>query len=150
MNPTSDTGWWIANLVFGATDPNGTGPDSRLPSIQQVMVSVRCEHWREAFWKARRVGLDRERTESIPIDVGGIEAIREVRWQFVGITSLAPMPSEMTDSTILSSVSLSGRWLSLRDLWELCVEDYSLEKQIGEPRSAPWYRALDDPDAAGF
>jgi hypothetical protein len=58
MNPTSDTGWWIANLVFGATEPNGTDPDSALLAVQHVMVSVRCEHWREAFWKARRAGLE--------------------------------------------------------------------------------------------
>ena len=139
----------IANLVFGATTPNEGSPDSRLPAVQQVMVSVRCTHWREAFWKARRAGLDRETSESITVEVNGAEVVREVRWQFVGISNLAPMGSEMTDGAILSSLTLSNRWLSLRPLFEMCVEDYALEKQVTETRSGR-YRGLDDSDAAGF
>jgi hypothetical protein len=150
MISTSETGWWIANLIFAGIRLGETPPDSKILAVRQVTVTVRCEHWREAFWKARRTGLDSEREDAIAIKTDMGESTRDGRWQFVGITSLAPLPSVLQDSTVLSSIQVSGRWLSLRNLSDCCIEDYYLEEQLDESGSGRSDRPLNDSDAAGF
>ncbi|MBX3739597.1 MAG: hypothetical protein KF712_01295 [Akkermansiaceae bacterium] len=150
MNAISETGWWIGNLLFAGLGLEESGPDSRVLAVRQMMVTVRCEHWREAFWKARRVGLDGERKEAITIETDMGESIRDGRWQFVGITSLAPLPSIMEDAAALASIQVSRIWLSLRDLRECCIEDYYLEQQVDEARSGHWHRTISDSKKAGF
>ena len=73
MIANSESGWWVVNLVYESKIDT---PDYEC-EIQElrVAVAVRCEHWREAFWKARRLGIDIE------------ESRDEVKW--IGIYSLS-------------------------------------------------------------
>jgi hypothetical protein len=150
MNPNSETGWWIANLLFGAQSPGSHGPDDRLLSVKQVMVSVRCEHWREAFWKARRMGFDLAGPETISRDVDGVPTSCEAIWQFVGITNLVALPDGLADHSVIGDTKSPRNWLSLRQLSECILEDYLLEREMGEKRSGDWYRTMDPSDSTGI
>ena len=133
MNPNSESGWWIANLLFGAQSPGSHGPDDRLLSVKQVMVSVHCEHWREAFWKARRMGFDLAGPETISRDVDGIPTVCKAIWQFVGITNLAALPDGLADLSVIGRTPSFRNWLSLRQLGELCLVDHALARGMDGP-----------------
>jgi hypothetical protein len=147
MKPNSDSGWWIVVILMAFFEKKeGSGREPEL--ISRMSVSTRCEHWREAYLKARRIGLENEREEKIKI---GPYKDREAsgKWHYAGIFSLTPFPKEPIDTAIIGEVQLTPS--HNKTVFGLCPEDYSIESCFEEDRiKEGWSRPLKDSDKAGF
>jgi hypothetical protein len=139
MRPTSETGWWIVTYTIVLLSPSEDPPRSIPTQVLRKQVMVRCEHWREAFIKARRIGIDDELSH---VDRG--------RWQYMGINELIPMPEKNEDGLFLGEIDLTEKKKPLQDLFRDCTEDYSFDPNFDEERGGKHYRGAFDPDKAGF
>ncbi|MDH4444140.1 MAG: hypothetical protein QE267_03315 [Akkermansiaceae bacterium] len=139
MKPTSETGWWIVTYTIVLIRPSEDPPRSIPNQVLRKQVMVRCEHWREAFMKARRIGIDDELAD---VDKG--------RWQYMGINDLIPLPEKNEDGLFLGEIDLTEREKPLEDVFRDCTEDYYFEPNFDEERGGQHYRAILDPDKAGF
>lgn len=139
MKPTSKTGWWIVTYLVALLRPSEDPVLSIPDQVLRKQVMVRCEHWREAFNKARRIGIAEER----PADNGG-------RWQFIGIHDLVPIPANFVDGIVLDALDLTNLCWTLEELDRRCIGDGSLEFGFDEIRGGQYYRAILDTESAGF
>lgn len=139
MNPTSETGWWIVTYTIALVGPSEDPPREPPIRVHRKQVMVRCEHWREAFVKARRIGIEEERAES-----------ERCRWQYIGVNDLIPVPKISEEGLVLSTLDLSSQAKPLEKLFRDCVEDYTFEATFDEQRVGEYYRAILNPEEAGF
>lgn len=123
MKPTSETGWWIVTYTIVLVRPSEDPPRSIPNQVLRKQVMVRCEHWREAFMKARRIGIDDELADA---DKG--------RWQYMGINDLIPLPEKNEDGFFLGEIDLTEKEKPLEDIFRDCTEDYYFEPNFGEER----------------
>ncbi len=139
MKPTSETGWWIVTYTIALVGPSDDPPRSVPDQVLRKLVMVRCEHWREAFMKARRIGIDDEDSQS-----------DGRRWQYMGINELIPLPVNNEDGRILGALDLTKMEKTLERLFRDCIEDYGFESNFDEERGGHYYRAIVDPEKSGF
>ena len=99
--------------------------------------------------KARRIGLSEERVEDPPGGQSDHE-LQPIRWQYIGINELAPLPVDHTDGGEIASFDFTSQDTPLEDLFRSCHEDCFLEDAFGEKRVGQHYRAIADSDEAGF
>jgi len=125
MKPTSETGWWIVTYTMALLGPSEDPPRAVPLQVQRKQVMVRCEHWREAFMKARRMGIEEERAES-----------GQRRWQYVGINDLTPLPATNEEGKVVAIHDVTSEWKPLEDVFRDCVEDYAFARNFDEPRGA--------------
>jgi hypothetical protein len=134
MIANSKSGWWIVNLVYEAKIDI---PDYE-NQIQELRIAVtaRCEHWREAFWKARSLAIELEK------------ARKEIYW--VGIHSLSPIDSASKDLAIVSEIKLFT-FRTASEIFDSCISEYELAEAVEEQR---YKKDLNpdvlDSDNAGF
>ena len=55
MNPNSDSAWWIVSYTMALIGPSQDPPCEPPLKVLRKAVPVRCVHWREAFYKGRRL-----------------------------------------------------------------------------------------------
>lgn len=105
-------------LVF----ENKTEGNESIGKIGELRISatVRCEHWREAFWKARRFGIDLEKIE------------QGIKW--IGVYSLCPIDSATEDLQIISTIDLLTRRNPL-DVMDSCISEHDLVSAAEEKRN---------------
>ena len=133
MKANSKNGWWLVNLVF-ETENEDREYDWQIAELR-MSVSTRCEHWREAFWKARRFGIDLERSE------------KGMKW--IGVYSLAPIDSANEDLSIISTIKLITRTAS--EIMDSCISEYDLAEAAEEKRHKKSLNPDElDSDEAGF
>lgn len=89
--------------------------------------------------KARRIGIEDEHAHS---DSG--------HWQYVGINELIPLPEKKEDGLLLGELDITKKERPLENLYSDCTEDYSFETNFDEERGGHYYRAILDPEKAGF
>ena len=141
MNPSSATGWWIVTYTLARFPPSERPTEAIATGLRKVQVAVRCEHWREAFWRARRKGLEETKSQHA-------EDSKEP-WQFIGITDLVALPSDLEEGLCVGSYDMPATRKSREQLFEECVEDYQFEDAFEEDREGEFYRAIKNP-GAGF
>lgn len=139
MRPTSETGWWIVTYTIALVGPSEDPPRNIPDQVLRKQVMVRCEHWREAFMRARRIGIEDEHARS---DRG--------HWQYMGINELIPLPEKNEDGLLLGELDITKKERPLENLYRDCTEDYSFETNFDEERGGQCYRAILDPEKAGF
>ncbi len=114
MKAISESGWWMVNLVFETQDDQKQF-DWEVTQLR-ISISVRCEHWREAFWKARRFGID-------------LGAQRKIRW--MGIYNLAPLQCADAEFEILSEMKINTK-RERNDIFESCASERDLAEAADE------------------
>ena len=83
--------WYISKLVFNiATEENPNQFDEQLRLI-------RAESGEDAFLKARTIGLREE-------DVFCNDKMKEVKWEFVNVSEIIPIPSPEDGMEIYSRI----------------------------------------------
>lgn len=68
----------------------------------------------------------------------------------MGINELIPMPEKNEDGLFLGEINLTEKGKPLEVIFRDCTEDYSFEPNFDEERGGKCYRAILDPDKAGF
>ena len=142
MKPSSDTGWWIVTYTIVLVGESEDPPREPPLEVVRKQVIVRCEHWREAFMKARRIGITEEDVSK------GIAAPNH--WQYLGINSLTPIPTAMEDGMVVGTYIQTSEYRTLEDLFCECNDDYQFEEFFDEERGGQYYRAIIDTNKAGF
>ena len=149
MKPTSETAWWIVTYTIALIAPSDDPPREPPLRVLRKQVMVRCEHWREAFVKARRIGIFEEQAETT-LDPEGRDVVRRKHWQYLGINGLFPLPQENQQGVAFATLDLTSQARTLEDLVGECLEDYRLEESFDEKRAGETYRALPQSAEAGF
>jgi hypothetical protein len=146
MNPKSESAWWIVSYTIALIGRSDDPPREPAIKVLRKAIPVRCEHWREAFNKGRRIALD---------EVGGLNSTNcsddgYSVWQFMGINQLIPLPSIPKEGDVLGSIDCSYQSKPLCDLFRETIEDYQMECSFDERRAGQYYRAIVDNNSAGF
>ncbi len=68
----------------------------------------------------------------------------------MGINELIPIPEKNEDGLFLGVIDLTEKGKTLEDIFRDCTEDYSFERKFEEERGGNCYRAILNPDQAGF
>lgn len=117
--------------------------------IRKEYLTVRCEHWREAFNKARNHARNLESPDSVKFQDGAETKLLEGRWMFLGITGLCPIMSKMEDLETVGSY-VYHPFKPLSHFSDECLQDYSLEKSFDEEREGTWYKSLKNEFNPGY
>ncbi|GHC68157.1 hypothetical protein GCM10007100_40270 [Roseibacillus persicicus] len=132
-------------LIVPSDDPAFEPPQK----IRKVYVTFRCGHWREAFQKARSLGISQEKSKRIG-EAPAIGSNVVSRWQFMGINDVIPVPLNMEDGATISDFEESEYLPPLQRIFDKSFEDYHIESYVGEERCGEYYRTLVNPEEAGF
>jgi hypothetical protein len=130
MNPNSDSAWWIVSYTIALVGESDDPPREPARKVLRNALMVRCEHWREAFNKGRRLALD---------EVSGLNSVGLIRyeqdgcaWQFMGINQLVPMPNTPREGDVLGSIDCTYQSKPLYDLFRETVEDYQMKNSFDD------------------
>ena len=148
MNPKSSSAWWIVSYTIALIGQSDDPPREPPLKVLRKAFPVRCEHWREAFNKGRRIALDEvwdlNFMDKVQTDEG------DSRWQYMGINQLIPLPESPNEGDVLSSIDCTYQVTPLYNLYRETIEDYHMEHSFDETRAGHHYRAIVDQNSAGF
>jgi len=145
----SSSGWWIVSYTMAHIIPSEDPAHEPPQKIRKLYVTVRCEHWREAFQKVRSIAISEEKSERVG-DAPAIGSNVVSRWQFMGINDVVPIPSDFEDGATISDFEQSGYLPPLQQVFDRAYESYHIEELVGEERCGEYYRTLVDSKKAGF
>ncbi len=148
MNPKSESAWWIVSYTIALVGESDDPPREPPIKVLRNATPVRCEHWREAFYKARRIALDEisALNSADSSQPGG----GDPTWQYMGINQLIPLPKDPNEGGALGSIDCTYRERPLCDIFGETIDDCQMERSFDETRAGHHYRAIVDRNSAGF